>query len=31
VPIAERTHARLADRYRHWYRTFGRRLAKVGG
>jgi (p)ppGpp synthase/HD superfamily hydrolase len=26
VPVAERTHPRLADRYRHWYRTFGRRL-----
>jgi (p)ppGpp synthase/HD superfamily hydrolase len=26
VPVAERTHPRLADRYRHWHRTFGRRL-----
>lgn len=29
VPVAERTHPRLADRYRHWERTFGRRLAKL--
>lgn len=28
VPVAERTHPRLADRYRHWYRTFGRRLER---
>jgi len=26
LPVAERTHARLADRYRHWQRTFARRL-----
>jgi len=26
LPVAERTHPRLAGRYRHWYRTFGRRL-----
>jgi hypothetical protein len=30
VPVAERTHSRLADRYRHWHRTFGRRLARSG-
>lgn len=29
VPVAERTHPRLADRFRHWRRTFGRRLEKV--
>lgn len=29
VPVAERAHARLADRYRHWHRTFGRRLERV--
>jgi hypothetical protein len=29
VPVAERTHPRLADRYRHWHRTFARRLQKV--
>lgn len=28
LPVAERTHARLATRYRHWHRTFGRRLAR---
>jgi (p)ppGpp synthase/HD superfamily hydrolase len=28
VPVAERTHPRLADRYRHWHRTFGRRLER---
>jgi len=28
VPLAERTHPRLADRYRHWQRTFGRRLER---
>ncbi len=27
VPVAERAHPRLADRYQHWYRTFARRLA----
>lgn len=26
LPVAERTHPRLADRYRHWHRAFGRRL-----
>jgi (p)ppGpp synthase/HD superfamily hydrolase len=26
LPMAERTHARLAQRYRHWCRTFARRL-----
>lgn len=26
VPVAERTHPMLATRYRHWYRTFARRL-----
>lgn len=26
VPVAERAHPRLADRYRHWQRTFGRRV-----
>jgi (p)ppGpp synthase/HD superfamily hydrolase len=26
VPVAERTHTRLAERYRHWHRTFARRL-----
>lgn len=31
LPVAERTHPRLADRYRHWHRTFGRRLAKAAG
>jgi hypothetical protein len=25
--VAERTHARLADRYRHWHRAFARRLS----
>jgi (p)ppGpp synthase/HD superfamily hydrolase len=29
VPVAERTHPRLADRYRHWQRTFERRLKKI--
>ncbi len=29
VPVAERTHPRLADRYRHWHRTFARRLQKA--
>ena len=28
VPVAERTHPRLADRYRHWRRTFGRRMER---
>ena len=27
VPVAERTHPRLATRYQHWHRTFGRRLS----
>lgn len=27
VPVAERTHPRLADRYRHWHRTFAKRIA----
>lgn len=31
VPAAERTHPRLANRYRHWQRTFGRRLEKLDG
>jgi len=26
LPVAERTHARLADRFRHWHRAFARRL-----
>ncbi len=26
LPVAERTHPRIADRYRHWHRTFARRL-----
>jgi hypothetical protein len=29
VPVAERTHPRLADRFRHWRRTFARRLEKA--
>jgi hypothetical protein len=28
LPVAERTHARLADRFRHWHRAFGRRLGR---
>jgi mRNA-degrading endonuclease toxin of MazEF toxin-antitoxin module len=28
LPIAERTHPRLAQRYRHWWRVFGRRLGE---
>ncbi|GMR13689.1 MAG: hypothetical protein BMS9Abin29_1902 [Gemmatimonadota bacterium] len=28
LPVAERTNARLATRYRHWHRTFGRRLTR---
>jgi len=28
LPMAERTHPRLAQRYRHWCRTFARRLAR---
>ncbi len=27
VPVAERSHPRLADRYDHWHRSFARRLA----
>jgi (p)ppGpp synthase/HD superfamily hydrolase len=30
LPVAERTHPRLAQRYRHWCRTFGRRLERDG-
>jgi len=30
-PVAERTHPRLADRFRHWHKAFGRRLEKEGG
>lgn len=26
LPVAERTHERVAQRYRHWQRTFARRL-----
>ena len=26
LPVAERTHERLAQQYRHWHRTFARRL-----
>lgn len=26
LPVAERTHSRLADRYRHWHRAFARKL-----
>ena len=29
VPVAERTHPRLATRYRHWPRTFARRLQRA--
>ncbi len=28
APVAERTHPRLADRYRSWLRAMGRRLAR---
>lgn len=31
LPVAERTNARLATRYRHWHRTFGRRLTRMEG
>ena len=31
VPVAERTHPRLSDRFRHWQRTFERRIRKGGG
>jgi (p)ppGpp synthase/HD superfamily hydrolase len=30
VPVAERTHPRLADRFRHWHKAFGRRLEREG-
>ncbi len=26
LPVAERTHERIAQRYRHWWRAFARRL-----
>lgn len=26
LPVAERTHARLGDRFRNWHRAYGRRL-----
>lgn len=26
LPVAERTHARIAQRYRHWCKTFAKRL-----
>jgi (p)ppGpp synthase/HD superfamily hydrolase len=26
LPVAERTHPRLADRFRNWHRAYGRRL-----
>lgn len=29
VPVAERAHSRLADRFRHWHRTFARRLERA--
>jgi hypothetical protein len=29
LPVAERTHPRLAQRYRHWCRTFARRLGET--
>lgn len=28
LPVAERTHPVLAQRYRHWWRVFGRRLGE---
>lgn len=28
LPVAERTHPRLAQRYRHWCRAFARRVAR---
>lgn len=31
VPLAERAHPRLRDRYMHWQRTFARRLQRSGG
>lgn len=30
VPVAERTHPRLADRFGHWRRVFGTRLERAG-
>lgn len=30
LPVAERTHPRLATRYRHWHRAFARRLGRAG-
>jgi (p)ppGpp synthase/HD superfamily hydrolase len=30
-PVAERTHPRLADRFRHWHLAFGRRLEREVG
>jgi hypothetical protein len=30
-PVAERTHPRLADRFRHWHQAFARRLERSGG
>jgi len=30
-PVAERTHPRLADRFRHWHKAFGRRLERGRG
>ncbi len=29
LPVAERTHPRLAQRYRHWCRTFAKRLGRA--
>jgi hypothetical protein len=29
LPMAERTHPRIASRYRHWHRAFGRRLERL--
>lgn len=26
LPVADRTHSRLADRFRHWHRAFARRV-----
>jgi hypothetical protein len=30
LSVAERTHPRLADRFRHWHTAFGRRLERMG-
>jgi len=30
-PVAERTHPRLGDRFRHWHTAFGRRLERERG